>query len=133
MQVGTLVKVPITKSKHYVLQDMGILGKDKKPLNDVWMNGKVTEVFRTYYNVQLFAAERTLAFCKDFVQAAREGEDPPPVYVVFDKTVKEVNGLTLPSQNLPTDYFFAKKKALAVALENGKTNSENGGNANATR
>ena len=118
MQVGTLVKVPITKSKHYVLQDMGILDKDKKPLNGVWMHGEITEVFGTYYNVQLPAAEETLAFCKDFVVATREGEDPPPVYVVFDRTVKQVNGLTLPSQNLPTDYYYAKKKALSVALEN---------------
>ena len=53
------------------------------------MHDKITEVFRTYYNVQLLSAvERTLTFCKDFVVTVREGEDPPPVYVVFDKTVK---------------------------------------------
>lgn len=133
VQVGTLVKVPITKSKHYVLKDMGILDKDEKPLNDVWMHGQITEVFRTYYNVRLPAAERTLAFCKDFVVATKEGEDPPPVHVVFEKNVKEVTGLTLPSQNLPADYYYDKNEALAVARENAKTNQEKQGNANANR
>ena len=133
VQVGTLVKVPITATKHYVLQDMAIVDKEKKPLNDVWMHGKITEVFRTYYNVELPAAERTLAFCKDFVVATKEGEDPPPVHVVFDKTVKAVTGLELPSKNLPTDYYLDKKKALAVARENAKTNQEKRGNANANR
>ena len=134
MQVGTLVKVPITKSKHYVLQDMGILDKDKKPLNGVWMHVEITEVFGTYYNVQLPAAEETLAFCKGFVVATREGEDPPPVYVVFDRTVKQVNGLTLPSQNLPTDYYYAKKKRCQLlALENVQKKQKERGTENATR
>ena len=133
MRVGTLVKVPITKSKHYVLQDMAIFDKDKKPLNGVWMHGEITEVFDTYYNVQLPAAEETLSFCKDFVVATREGEDPPPVYVVFDRTVKEVTGLTLPSQNLPADYYYVKKKALSVALENAKKTPKKRGTENATR
>jgi len=109
--VGSYVKVNVSNWTDLIL-DMGIIGPDKNPLSPVWMYGRVKSVKPNHFEVALPASEQQYDCVKTKVEKVKEGDGPPPFYVVMDeKTIKQVQGLQIPPDYRPADYFDSVEEA----------------------
>ena len=116
LQIGVRVKVCVDERTE-LLNDMGILGPDKKTLKNVWMYGTVKSQTANHWNVQLPAAEECLPLLKGTVALVSNDYRCPSLYVLFGDHIKTVTGLQFADGFLPADYFDSMEDA-KTALQN---------------
>ena len=114
-----------------LLSDMAIKGPDGNLLHGVYMSGRVCNVTKNYYSIDLPAAETSLRFPKEQVAGLADDYQVPTMYVLFGPHIKKVIGLRFTGGMYPEDYYdnyaeaeqeVARKKAVeadTTVLPNG--------------
>ena len=115
--IGVQVVVHIPQDAE-VLEYMGLVDAESKPLKNVRMLGEVKSNYgKASWVVYLTAAEKEYHFVKDAVHLLQEeARVPNRYYCVVDKEIQIIDGLFLPEGVAPDGYHLSRTSAQAELI-----------------